>query len=368
MQLNINLARIVDNSYNIFVGQKIISELPKHILSFGNFDNYVIITDHVVNKLFGKKIKDIMLCGGLKAQILEFLSGEHYKTQATVSELQNKMFELGCGRNTLVIAVGGGVVGDIAGFVSSTFKRGVPFVQIPTTLLSMVDSSIGGKTGFNTAYGKNTTGAFWQPQLVLIDVEFLKTLPRRHLLNGLVEAIKIFLTNDKDQFNWIDSNLDKIVNYDLLSLQELIVNSLRIKSKIVERDEKEKGERMILNFGHSIGHALEILSEYKFLHGEAVALGMVVEANIACRLGLSAASVVEIIEKIVNKLGLSLTMLKEFDVAEIMRLMRGDKKNNTNQKKLVLLENVGQVYIKDNNFAQVVDDGVIQEVLKQIMN
>lgn len=368
-KLKIELPDVVRRQYDIVFGRDYLESL---IIEIGNMavSNVVIVTDNNVEKLYGEKIladfgnspKSYVL------SLISFKAGEDHKTQETVIELQNKMFELGCGRNTLVVALGGGVVGDIAGFVASSYKRGVLYVQIPTTLLSMCDSSVGGKTGFNTVYGKNTIGAFWQPKLVLIDVDFLKTLPRQQIINGLVEAMKVFLTNDKKQFDWLENNLDKILNYDLETLQELITNALKIKSVIVERDEKEIGERMILNFGHSVGHTLETLSDYKFLHGEAVALGIIVEAKIASRLGILKLGVTERIEKIINKLDLSVEMLKEFKVAEIMELMRGDKKNDTKQKRLVVLQDVGQVYVKDSSFAQIVDDNIIEEVLKNIIN
>ena len=368
-KLKIKLPDIVSRQYDIVFGVDYLSGLIDEIEK-QNVSNVVIITDTNIEKLYGEKLLTD-LKNNLKSLVINLISfpaGEHHKTQVIVTQLQNKMFEFGCGRNTLVVAFGGGVVGDIAGFVASTFKRGVSFVQIPTTLLAMCDSSVGGKTGFDTVYGKNTIGTFWQPKLVLVDTELLKTLPRQHMVNGLVEAMKVFSTSDKKLFEWLENNLDKILKYDLETLQELIVSALKIKSSIVERDEKEGGERMILNFGHSVGHALETLSDYRLLHGEAVALGMIVEANIASHLGILKVGVAEQIEHIINKLDLSVEMLKEFKVSEIIDLMRGDKKNDIKQIRLVVLEDVGKVYVKDHNYVQEVSDDIIEEVLKNIIN
>ncbi len=246
----------------------------------------VIITDHHVKKLYGDALLEKLLQRGFQAQLLSFRAGEKSKNSRVKERLEGEMLRHQCGRNTMIVALGGGVVGDLAGFVAATYMRGIPYIQIPTTLLAMVDSSIGGKTAINTIYGKNLIGAFWQPTAVIADLNFLTTLSQEQMINGLMEAIKIFLTNDRDQFFFVQEHLAQLLIPDLGLLEGVVIKAVEQKMALVHKDEKESGERMILNFGHTIGHAMEQVSQYKIMHGYAVGLGILVELKISELLGI----------------------------------------------------------------------------------
>lgn len=358
--IKIKLKKVVDNSYPVLIGLGMRKKLPAIIKTIGGGRRTVVVTDNLVKKLWGAKIVAGLRLAGHKIDLLDFPAGEKSKIQATVGRLQSEMFKRGCGRNTLLIALGGGVVGDVTGFAAATYMRGLPYIQVPTTLLAMVDSSSGGKTGIDTPQGKNLIGAFWQPKAVLVDVDFLQTLPRRQVVNGLAEAIKIFLTSDAKMFALLEENLEKILAGDKNMLGKIIYRSLQLKTSVVERDERESGERMILNFGHTIGHALEKLSGYKLLHGEAVALGMVTESGIANRLGLLAPAIYERVQNIIGKLGINIGMLKKYNSQEIINTMRTDKKGSNN---FVLLKDIGAVYVKNKKYAHMVDDTIIKKIL-----
>jgi 3-dehydroquinate synthase len=246
----------------------------------------VIITDHHVKKLYGDALLEKLLQRGFQVLLLSFRAGEKSKNSRVKERLEGEMLRHQCGRNTMIVALGGGVVGDLAGFVAATYMRGIPYIQIPTTLLAMIDSSIGGKTGVNTIHGKNLIGAFWQPTAVIADLNFLKTLSQEQIINGLMEAIKIFLTNDRDQFFFVQEHLAQLLIPDLTLLEEVVIKAVEQKMTLVQKDEKESGERMILNFGHTIGHAIEQVSQYKIMHGYAVGLGILVELKISELLGI----------------------------------------------------------------------------------
>ena len=220
-KIKITLPDIVGKQYDVVIGKSLNEQLVDFLKVQTGVSNIVIITDEYVEKLYGKKLlhnlrnstlSPISLPVRQAGYLLSFPDGEQYKTQETVTKLQNQMFALACGRDTLIIALGGGVVGDIAGFVASTYMRGIPYIQMPTTLLAMVDSSVGGKTGIDNEFGKNLVGAFWQPLAVLADVDFLHTLPEEHIVSGLVEAIKMFLTHDKTSFQYVHDNYEDIIN------------------------------------------------------------------------------------------------------------------------------------------------------------
>lgn len=346
-KIKLNLKKQEDRSYNILIGSNLISNINKYLeinnLSASWRNNIIIITDDKVKKLYANKLK-------INTKILSFKNGEQSKNYDTVIKLQDQMMCLGLGRDTLVIALGGGVVGDVAGFVAATYMRGLPFVQIPTTMLAMVDSSVGGKTGINTKYGKNLVGAFYQPKQVIIDVDVLKTLPKRHYINGLVEAKKIFLTNNKNALK-LKNNL------------EIIKKAVLIKKQIVERDEKETGERMVLNFGHTIGHAIEKLENYNILHGEAVALGILVESKISEILGILSSDNCRKVEKLILDLNINKKLLDKYDAKQILEILKLDKKSENKIPRFVLLKSIGEVYKKDGKFVHEVDEKIILKAL-----
>ncbi len=324
----------------------------------------VVVTDDIVKNHYGntllKKLKkyDVLL--------LSFPPGEKSKNDQMKHFLEDQMLVSRCDRDTTILALGGGVVGDLAGFVAATYMRGISYIQIPTTLLAMVDSSIGGKTGINTIRGKNLIGAFWQPTAVIIDTNCLTTLPKTHLINGLIEALKMFMTSDLKSFNDASKHVDEILNGDLVTLKDIIQRAITVKINIVSQDEKENVLRAILNLGHTIGHALEKIMDYTLLHGYAVALGILVEAKISQLSGLLSYINYQAIQSLFLKLNISSDLLKKMDIEEIIRATKRDKKVKSGTVRYVLLKNIGQVYDEGNSFVHSVPDEMVRKALLEI--
>lgn len=360
----------------------------------------MIITDKTTKKLFGLKLAKNLSRQKIKTILLSVPDGESSKTQKFKTYLEQEMLKARCDRQTVILALGGGVVGDLAGFVAATYMRGIPYIQLPTTLLAMVDSSLGGKTGIDTPQGKNLIGAFWQPLAVAADVNCLKNLPQKQLINGLFEAIKKFLTSDAETFTFMEKHLNRVIarrsaaddeaisskkkiastyakpsadKSDALAmtlekkvLTEIIGRAIKIKTAVFGRDEKETGERMVLNFGHTIGHALEKLSLYKIPHGYAVGMGMLAEAKIALNLGILPASDFRRIEEIINLLGINTKMINKWKTANIIKQTLMDKKSKNGKARYVLLEKIGKAHVKNNQFAHFVDEKSIKKTLLSI--
>lgn len=278
--------------------------------------------------------------------MIELPDGEEYKNAATLEMIYDGLLENGMDRGAFIIALGGGVIGDMAGYAAATFLRGIPFVQVPTTLLSQVDSSVGGKTGINHRLGKNLIGAFYQPRFVLIDLKTLDTLPEREYLCGLAEAIKYGVVLDGDLFEYFEQNRQSIKARDKGALEHIVAESCRIKADVVERDEREGGLRAVLNYGHTIGHAVETLSGYgEIKHGEAVAIGMAQIAAIACRRGYSSVSSFERIIKIISDFGLP-TALPGFPVDEYAQIISHDKKKRDDGVNFIFNRDIGAFVIE----------------------
>ncbi|CAF3376497.1 unnamed protein product [Rotaria socialis] len=292
--------------------------------------------------------------------------GESSKSREMKAYIEDFMFQNNCGRDTMILALGGGVVGDLSGFVAAAYMRGIPYVQIPTTFLAMVDSSIGNKTGINTACGKNLLGSFHNPKAVVIDVALLQSLPRRELINGLVESIKAGLIADEYLFRLIESNVTRILlKNDVDVLNDIIYRSVKIKVNIVLQDEKEIGLRSILNFGHSIGHAIEALVNGKLLHGECVAIGMMKEAKLAINRGYlndSSSNVLHRLGRLLQSLELPVDIPAQLSVRDLLEKIGIDKKNKNGQKQLVMLADIGSTQSKPG-YTFSVDDGDLIDIL-----
>ncbi|MBI5448319.1 MAG: 3-dehydroquinate synthase [Gammaproteobacteria bacterium] len=329
--------------------------IPKHI------NWVVIITDHAVKKRYVAPLKAILKKNNLNPLIISFSPGEKSKQIHTKCLIETRMLSHHCDRNTLIIALGGGVVSDLAGFVASTYLRGIPYINIPTTLLAMVDSSVGGKTGINTEQGKNLIGSFWQPHAVLIDPHYLKSLSKKQLINGLIESVKMFITSDSKSFDYFEKNIEKILSYDEKSIQSIIQRSIKIKSMIVKEDEKDTACRAILNLGHTLGHALESLSHYTLLHGYAVGYGLLVEAKISQLLGLLHDESYLRIESLLKKMNIHKSYLKQFNFNQLIKKMMMDKKSKKGKTHYVLLKEIGLVYQVKNRFAHPVDLTLIKQ-------
>lgn len=362
-RLRVQLKKTVDESYDVIISRGCVKHLPNHLNSLGAFSSYVIITDRRVRRLFGDNLAAILKRRQPRTFVLDFPAGEKSKTQATKSRLEGEMLKNHCGRDSLIIALGGGVVGDIAGFIAATYMRGIPYVQVPTTLLGMVDSSLGGKTGVDTPQGKNLIGAFHQPKKVFIDLDLLKNLPAPQVLNGFYEIVKMSITSNRQLFSFAENHLADVKMGSLAALERLIVDGLKIKARVVEKDEKENGDRMILNFGHTIGHALEQLSGYKLMHGEAVALGVIVEAKISQQEGLLHVSEFNRIKALMVKSGLDLLALKKWTPTQVIASARKDKKTRGGKLRVVLIEGIGKLHRRNGLAASFISDAVIKKAL-----
>jgi 3-dehydroquinate synthase len=326
-----------------------------------------VVTVAPVRRKWGKALMGSLAGAGFDAKVLEMPEGERHKRLATVEALSEKLSALGADRNAVVIAFGGGVAGDVAGFLASMYMRGVEFVQIPTTVLAQVDASVGGKTGVNLKAGKNLIGAFWQPRAVLIDPEVLSSLPEREYRAGLYEALKCGVIGNPDLFREFEQNRDAIAKRDPATVEKLIAESVRLKAHVVSVDEKENGLRRVLNFGHTIGHALEAETNYRLLlHGEAVAWGMIAAARVAAGVGKLSEGDALRIRDATRELG-RLPRL-EVHAASILRRLQSDKKTRNGKVHFVLPTEIGKVEVVNDVPGEVVLAAVreIQELSLQV--
>ena len=307
----------------------------------------MILTDQTVGPLLLPALFASLQAAGITPVTATISPGEDHKTLGDLLPVFDTFLQARIERSTPVLALGGGIVGDMAGFVAASILRGVPFVQIPTTLLAMVDASVGGKTGVNHAVGKNLIGAFHQPIAVLADPELLKTLPRRELVGGLAECIKHEIIRDAEGFTLLENNLDAILNLDAALLTELVAHNVRIKAKVVETDPLEHGERAHLNFGHTFGHALERVYDYSYSHGECVALGMVAASAMAVDLGMLETTAADRIVRLIQRAGLP-TTAKNLNSAAVLDAMAFDKKVKSSRVRFILPDRIGHVVIRDD--------------------
>ena len=327
---------------------------------------FAIITDDKIAPLYGEKLRNSLASAGLEAHLFYFAAGEQSKTRATKEFLENGLFEKKLGRDTCVIALGGGVVTDIAGYLAATYCRGIPYVMMPTTLLGMVDASIGGKTGVNVPYGKNMLGCIYQPKKVIIDLSFLKSLPSRELANGFVEIIKHGLIADGALFEYLEMHCDRLLALDFDFLENVIFESCRIKKEIVEQDEREIGKRHLLNFGHTVGHALEHLTHYSVSHGEAVAIGLIVESYLSLVSGVLDRESFDRIKKILIRFGLPLRLPTRFPVQTILDAMTLDKKSVGGQPRFVRIKGIGSPLVGGSDYCTQVEESLIKNTLHRM--
>ena len=349
-----------DRSYDIELGTGL-DQAGARLKELGLGRKMALVTNPTIKKLHGERIVDSLKAAGFLVMSVEVPDGEQYKNLDWANAIYTALLTNGFDRKSALVAFGGGVIGDLTGFAAATFMRGVPFVQVPTTLLAMVDSSVGGKTGVNHPMGKNMIGAFYQPKKVLMDLDVLKTLPREEFLSGIAEVIKYGVIRDAALFDYLDKNRDKILSLDPDALSHIIKRSCEIKAEVVSKDEREGGLRAILNFGHTIGHAIETAENYTMRHGEAVAIGMVYASRLAHRTGLCVASVPERVERLIKSYGLpaNLTALsRQPSVTELTDTMQVDKKAEGGKVKFVLPSKIGEVVITNQW-----DEGVLKEVL-----
>jgi 3-dehydroquinate synthase len=356
---------VVDaGSYRVVIGAGLRHEFARHIAEVAGAHRYAVVSDSHVAPHYASALVESLapLGGGTSLHVVP--AGETHKTRAEWARLTDELLDAGCGRDTTVVALGGGVVGDLAGFVAATFMRGVPVVQCPTSLLAMIDASIGGKTGVDTAAGKNLVGAFHPPAVVLADVETLRTLPEAHRRAGLAEAIKHGVVADAGYFERLDADLPALLAGDPATTLECVTRSVEIKSDVVTSDTHERGRRKILNFGHTLGHAVEQVSGYALLHGEAVAIGMALEARLAERMAVAEPGTAKAIQAVVSRAGLPTTAPASLSSDDILHATRLDKKARAGAVEYALPARIGAMTGGDHGWAVPVDDALVSSVLE----
>jgi 3-dehydroquinate synthase len=353
-----------DASYDILIAPRLIQQLDKILAQYCPAAAYALISDSHVGKMYGEDLGYRLSAIGYRVELFTFLAGESNKTRETWASLSDRMLAAHFGRDCAVIALGGGVVNDVAGFVAATYLRGVPLVQVPTTLLAMIDSSIGGKTGVDVPAGKNLLGAFHQPRVVIADPEMLGSLSSVQLAAGLAEAVKHGAIADAEYFAFLESEYAAIFAKHAPALDRLVRRSVEIKAAVVAQDEREKGKRAILNFGHTVGHAIEATSNYEVLHGEAVAIGMVYEGRLAETLGIAATGTAQRIRAVLERLHLPVERPDASDVDDLIAAMRADKKVRAGEIRLALPSAIGRAFGSDEQgWTLPVAEATIRQVL-----
>ena len=347
-----------ERSYPILIREGLLGEIGDDLQNRTVAKRFGVIADDNVASLFGDTILDSLGAHDIDAELITFPRGEASKNLATITRLARSLAQRGFDRQDGLLALGGGVTGDITGFLAATYMRGIPFVQVPTTLLAQVDSSVGGKTGVDIPEGKNLVGAFYQPRCVYIDSRVLSTLPESEFLNGLAEVIKYGIIYDRPFFEFLEHRRRDILALELPVLEDVIATCCRIKADVVEKDEREADLRRILNFGHTIGHAIEAASGYSLAHGSAVAIGMVAAAELGVLKGILAADEKARIEKLISDFGLPVEIPGVLDRQEIIGYLKTDKKTVGGRVFFVLPTKIGEVIITDG-----VEEHHIQRVL-----
>jgi 3-dehydroquinate synthase len=326
-------------SYPISIGSGLLERLHEFVAPLAP-TSITIVTNEIVGPLYAQRTLSAL--PGVATRVVELPDGERHKEWTTVSQVLDVLVAARVDRRGLIVALGGGVVGDIAGFAASIYMRGIRYVQVPTTLLAQVDSSVGGKTGINHPGGKNLIGAFHQPSAVVSDTDTLKTLPARELSAGLAEILKHGLVANSQYFEQMVASIESLRAHDAAALTEAIAGSCEIKASIVARDEREAGERAVLNLGHTFGHAIEAMTGYsRWLHGEAVGCGLVMAAELSCRLGSLPSSDVKLVEAAVVRAGLPMRV-DGLSALNAIEVMRGDKKADAGEMRFIVLDRIGR--------------------------
>ena len=357
-EVNVNLG---PRSYTINIGTGLLDQLADLARSSGLAGRVALVTDSNVLPLYGDRARHLLSEAGFTVALYEMAAGEDSKSLDRVAELYDRFLRDELDRTSGVIALGGGVVGDVAGFVAATYMRGIPYIQVPTTLLAQVDSSVGGKVGVNLREAKNIVGSFYQPRTVIIDPSTLRTLPEREFRAGLAEVVKYGVIADADLFSLVESRYEAILaqNHDIL--EGIVGRCCEIKAGVVDRDETERGERVILNYGHTIGHAIEAAGGYdRFLHGEAISIGMNGAARIAAGLGLTDEDFVSRQARLLRSIGLPIGW-SDMAVTQVFSAMRLDKKRSVGALRFVLPCEPGRVTVREG-----VDEAVVTRVLETL--
>lgn len=348
---------LVGGDYDVRVGAGLLPRIGLWLKEKGFSGKAVIITDAVVKELHADSLYTGLTNAGFEVTLLDVPAGEDQKTLVVAGKLYNRLMAAYAERTTPVLALGGGVIGDLAGFVAATYMRGMPLIHVPTTLLAQVDSSIGGKTAVDHGRLKNTVGVFYQPRMVAADIETLRTLPPVEITSGLAEVIKHAAIRDSHFFRFLDDSMEKIRLMDFGVLETVVLENARIKAEVVEKDEKETGLRAILNYGHTIGHAVETVSGFELKHGQAVAIGMIAAAKIANRMNILDIDDLNELEDLLKEAGLPV-MMPDLDIRRVIEAMKHDKKVRQDRLRFVLLKSIGHAFVTDE-----VSPDLVEEVL-----
>jgi 3-dehydroquinate synthase len=359
-KLDVTVPAVAEFGYTIAIGRGLLGGLWDAITSLWPKHNPFVVTDAELVK--AGHLKTLVGAENVPTYVID-PAGEVSKHIQTVVQIIETMEKNDLGRDSIIIALGGGTVGDIAGFAAAIFKRGIPVVQIPTTTVAQADSSVGGKTGVDSSVSKNAFGAFWQPAAVYIDVETLATLDDRQYRAGLVESIKHAAIMDADYFDFLEKNIDAICQKDMQILEQIATTNCRIKAEVVQQDPTEKNIRRILNYGHTIGHAVESASNFELLHGEAVGIGMIAAGKIETAMGLVADDRIERIETLLKKMNLPTAIPANLTKTQLIDLLRKDKKAIGAWPKFVLLESLGKTLCKDGQWAHDVPQEIVEKCI-----
>lgn len=367
--LNLELKKVVDDSYDIEIGfqleEKLIQDIKDGLV--GNIRKFAVITDSNVKPLYGEPVFNLLKQEGFQADLFVFEAGEKQKTRKTKEEIEDAMLEKGYRRDCCIIAVGGGVVTDLAGFVAGTYGRGVPFINYATTLLAAADASVGGKTAVDTPLATNLIGLFNQPEKVYLDIAAWKTLPEREIASGLAETIKHACLANEEFFHYLNDHMEEIWENDKTACEHIAEENCRIKYNVVMKDERESGLREVLNLGHTVGRAIETVSEYRLLHGEALSIGMVAQTTLACQLGYMTEEQKQAVIALLIKAKLPVAIPDYIDREVLVKKLYTDKKTKNGTLRFVIQKGIGNVVeFEDGVFATPIAESVARSIIMSI--
>ena len=353
--------------YQVLVGRGLLGSLAPLLEEYAPAHRYALVSDSNVAALYGESTILQLKDAGLSVDLFTFEAGERSKSRTTWCELTDRLLHAGFGRDSCLIAMGGGVTGDLGGFVAATYMRGIPVVQVPTSLVAMIDASIGGKTGVDVEAGKNLVGAFHAPNLVVADPDVVATLPRAERAQGMIEAVKHGAIMDDAYFDELEQEMPVLLDGDAALLERAVARSVELKSAVVSEDEREEGRREILNFGHTLGHAIEAACSFRVPHGTAVACGMVLEACLGVSLGVTDPAVVERLEQVLGRVGLPIGIPDGAAPDDIMTYLASDKKVRHGRTRFVLLSQIGAVHFADGSWSQPVDEDAVLSLVNTFL-
>ncbi len=362
----VELKKVVDDSYDVQIGKELIPTLVQDMKDglVGKIKKFAVVTDTNVEPLYGTKVLEALRAAGFTTEIFVFPAGEKSKVRKTKEMIEDAMLAKGFRRDCCVVAVGGGVVSDLAGFVAGTFGRGVPFVNYATSLLAAADASIGGKTAVDTELATNLIGLIYQPRKVYVDICTWETLPKEHLINGMAETVKHACLADFEFFTYLEEHIDDVLNCVPEVCEYISEKNCNVKYQVVMKDEKEKSLREILNLGHTVGRAVETVSDYKLLHGEALSIGMVAQVELGCRLGFLTEDEKNRVIRLQKKIGLPVEIPSYIDREELVRKLYTDKKVRDGKLRFVFQKGIGEVMtFGEDVYARPTTEEEIRDVL-----